>query len=107
MAAIPVLNFTLAMDFSARGSGMAARGGLPAASGMALYMLGQQGQRAVTQLYGVAQNLSLRIPSILQAAQYRVPDILNHLTLEIGEIKNVAYQGWTSQMADYALWAIQ
>ena len=67
------------------------------------YGKGQAGLRAVN----ATQN-TLRIPSLSRTANYRIPDILvqsGGRVTAIGEVKNVKYQSFTSQIKDFVLYA--
>jgi RHS repeat-associated protein len=52
---------------------------------------------------GIDQAAKVRIPSMTDTAAYRVPDALTETTLT--EVKNVAYQSYTSQLRDFAQYA--
>lgn len=62
--------------------------------------LGRAGEIAV----GAILN-SNRIPSASGTAAYRIPDILNHSSRGIGEVKNVGSLSYTNQLRDFATYA--
>ncbi len=64
--------------------------------------LGQEGERAAD----IVKNTE-RINSLTGTADYRVPDILDHAAGLVGEVKNVATQGFTRQIQDYLYYALQ
>jgi hypothetical protein len=64
--------------------------------------VGRAGEAAV----GIVRQTA-RIPSLTGTAAYRVPDILNHSTRVIGEVKNVSRLSYTSQLRDYSAYASQ
>lgn len=64
--------------------------------------VGVAGERAA----GIAKN-SRRIPSISRPGRYRIPDQLDDAGKVIGEVKNVKYQGLTSQLRDFLAYAEQ
>ncbi len=58
---------------------------------------------------GVVQNTQ-RIASVTGTANYRIPDLLvrgSNTVLRIGEVKNVQYQSYTSQIQDFVLYSQQ
>lgn len=55
-------------------------------------------------LAGVSQAAKVRIPSMTGTAAYRVPDALTETTLT--EVKNVAYQSYTSQLQDFYRYSV-
>lgn len=79
----------------------AASGSLLAARGAAAArQLGQAGEAAA----GIVKNTE-RIASATGTASYRIPDILNHSTRVIGDVKNVGSLSYTSQLRDFAAYA--
>ncbi|MGP0059300.1 MAG: putative toxin, partial [Beijerinckiaceae bacterium] len=73
------------------------------ASGTTLaQQLGQAGEEAA----GIIANTQ-RIPSLTGTAAYRIPDVLNESSQIIGEVKNVGYLSYTSQLRDFILFAQQ
>lgn len=69
---------------------------------MTAAQLGRAGEAAA----GIIRNTE-RIASSTGTAAYRVPDILNHSTRVIGEVKNVGSLSNTSQLRDFAAYAGQ
>jgi RHS repeat-associated protein len=64
--------------------------------------LGQTGESVA----GIVKNTT-RIPSLTGTAAYRIPDQLIRSQSLLSEVKNVAYQPYTSQIKDYLLYAQQ
>ncbi len=64
--------------------------------------LGQTGET----LAGIVKNTT-RIPSLTGTAAYRIPDQLIQSENLLSEVKNVAYQSYTSQIKDSLLYAQQ
>jgi len=64
--------------------------------------LGQTGET----LAGIVKNTT-HIPSLTGTASYRIPDQLIRSQSLLSEVKNVAYQAYTSQIKDYLLYAQQ
>ncbi len=62
--------------------------------------LGRSGEAAAM----IVKNTQ-RIPSASSTAAYRIPDVLNHATGIIGEVKNVGALAYTSQLRDFAAYA--
>jgi hypothetical protein len=58
--------------------------------------LGAAGEKAA----GITKN-TRRIPSLLRPGRYRIPDEFDDVARIIGEVKNVARQGLTSQLKDF------
>ncbi len=46
-----------------------------------------------------------KIPSITKPGTNRIPDVLDHGAKVIGDVKNVNYQSFTSQLRDFADYA--
>ncbi|MFZ2522371.1 MAG: putative toxin [Minisyncoccia bacterium] len=46
-----------------------------------------------------------KIDSVTKAGSSRIPDVLDHNTKIIGEVKNVNYQSFTSQLRDFVSYA--
>jgi hypothetical protein len=64
--------------------------------------LGQEGEQAAN----IIKNTE-RIDSLTGTANYRIPDILDHVEQVIGDVKNVATQGFTRQIQDSLYYALQ
>ncbi|OGZ45223.1 MAG: hypothetical protein A2756_01205 [Candidatus Ryanbacteria bacterium RIFCSPHIGHO2_01_FULL_48_27] len=62
--------------------------------------LGAIGEKAA----GIIKNTE-KIPSMTNPGSSRIPDILDHNTKVIGDVKNVNYQSFTSQLRDFADYA--
>lgn len=60
--------------------------------------------RAGEAASGIAKN-TLHIESLTQTAKYLIPDGLNLITGALTEVKNVAYQGLSTQSTDYLLYS--
>lgn len=75
----------------------AARAGVQVAKNRAA---GAMGEKAA----GIVKNTQL-IPSVTKPGTNRIPDILDHSSKVIGDVKNVNYQSFTSQLRDFASYA--
>ncbi len=62
--------------------------------------LGEAGERAVRSKYPIGAKQTIYVNG-----RARVPDGINSVLRTISEVKNVSYQGWTSQLQDYAAYA--
>lgn len=84
-------------------NGLLSLGAMWPAGGQAITaakMAGNAGEAAAK----IAKNTE-RIPSASGKASYRVPDILDHAAKKIGDVKNVVYQHFSTQLRDYVNWA--
>jgi RHS repeat-associated protein len=70
--------------------------------GLATYLAGRAGEIAA----GIGDVVKEQIPSLTGTANWRWPDMIDDTTKTIMEVKNVAYQSWTWQLKDDAVWAL-
>ena len=62
--------------------------------------MGREGEAAVRGVYDIGEKIALNI-----GGRIRIPDGLNPVLGTLSEVKNVARQGFTSQLRDYATYA--
>ena len=62
--------------------------------------LGKEGEAAVRSAYDIGEKVAIQV-----GENARVPDGINRGLQTLSEVKNTAYQGWTSQLRDYSAYA--
>jgi|GEM_PF-2252665 len=58
--------------------------------------LGREGEEAVRSAYDIGEKIAVKVGD-----RTRIPDGINEATGTVNEVKNVGYQGYTSQLRDY------
>jgi RHS repeat-associated protein len=62
--------------------------------------LGREGEEAVRSAYDIGEKAAVQV-----GGRTRIPDGINEVAETVSEVKNVRYQGYTSQLRDYVQYA--